>query len=263
MNYGFVKPVIESDHYILGAANSLPKIVLQADRKWKQFAPDYEPQAEKFETWGCTVWGTQNAEETLERRVFGNKPNYSERFQYNLCGINPPGGDPHKVAESIRNQGMVDQELLPMTDSLEEFTKPRPVTDALLYIGQEWLNHKDFGHEWLFVGGTTDEVRKIVIREALQYSPIGVSVTAWYKSEGVYVDLGQPNNHWCVLLEEADNGWLIMDSYDQTFKVLSYSHKIEFAKRYSLKERVAAPTPATIPQCPVLNWFGRMLKLKS
>lgn len=237
-NYGF-RPeniVIESDHYHLGATRSLPTEIIRPDRRWSPFVPDYEAQAPIFETDGCTVWGTQNCVEVLDRAIFGDKSNYAERFNYILGDVSPDGGgDPHAVAESIRTQGLVDQLELPMTETLDEFVQPNPMTEWYLAKGRKWLNHKAFGHEWVFTGGRSREVRTDLIRQALLYSPLGVSVSAWETGpDGTYVDGGRPNNHWVCLLEETPRGWLIFDSYDTGFKVLSFDHDIQFCKRYSL-----------------------------
>jgi hypothetical protein len=76
------------------------------------------------------------------------------------------------------------------------------------------------------------------MKEALKYSPLGVSVTAWYEEDGVYVDRGQLNNHWCVcygyIEDEGETYWKIFDSYDHSTKMLHPDHNISFCKRYSL-----------------------------
>lgn len=235
-NYGFVPPTIESDHYMLGAELSLPKIILQSNRRWAEFAPDYEAQAEKYETYGCPFYGSMNAIETLERRIFGEKSNYAEAFNYTLSGVTGPS-DPHKALENMRKNGLIDQSFLPMPETYEEFCNPERITPKMIEIGKSWVKKRELGHQWVFANSVSDELRKSLIREELQYSPLGISVTAWHKDKGIYVDLGLPNNHWCVLLEEVAEGWLVLDTYDGSFKVVSFSHNIQYCKRYSLNKR--------------------------
>ena len=86
--------------------------------------------------------------ETLINKIFATNPNYSERYIYNLVGITPPiGGDPQIVAETIRSKGMVDQGVLPMTDTLQEYEVPRPMTKDYISKGQAWLAEHSFLHE--------------------------------------------------------------------------------------------------------------------
>src|SRR3990167_8244997 len=87
------------DWLTLGASG----VVNRPDSTWPLVL--YEPQAEKFETWGCTVWGAENQIEIYIKEVYGIEPNYWEQFTYNDVGVNPPGPDPNLVYESIRDHG--------------------------------------------------------------------------------------------------------------------------------------------------------------
>lgn len=235
-NYGFVPPKIESDNYVLGGLLSLPKIILREDGQWGDFLPEYEPQFnDNFDSYGCTVWGTENAIEILDR-FYGKQTNYSERYIYILAGIRPPGASPHDIAETIRKKGLINDAKLPFTASFDEFLTPSPMTPELLTTGQFWLNGNEFGHEWVWQSPQNKEKRTELMKECLRYSPLGVSVTAWIEENGVYVDGGQPNTHWCVCFGWGEKGWKIFDSYDQSIKILSFDHNIAFCKRYGLKE---------------------------
>lgn len=236
-DFGYIEPEIKDEDYVLGAFTKLPKIELQKDGNWYPFLPRYEPQFnENFDSYGCTVWGTQNIIETFLKRLTGKEPNFSERFTYILAGIRPPGSDPHKVAEVVREFGLIEDRELPFTARYDEFLKPEPMTADLLDKGQRFLKDFSFGHEYVFKNETDGFKRLSLMREALKYSPLGVSVTAWFENErGEFEDQGQPNNHWCVLfrIDEFDRPW-IFDSYDQTIKILSKKHFIKTAKRYHI-----------------------------
>lgn len=257
LNYGFVEPQIADDHYVLGGARSLPKIVLQADGRWGKFLPTYEPQfGAGWDSEGCTVWGTENAAEILVKKIYGLEANFSERFIYNLIPVRPPGADPHTVAECIRDRGLIEEALLPMTKTFEEFCTPEPMDAQLLIRGQQWLLKNIFGHEWVFQGAVAKEQRIALMKEALRYSPLGVSVTAWFRGDdGIYRDNGQPNCHWCVCYDydEAKQAWLIFDSYDQSVKLYSYESDIKFCKRYSLMPGTGKPTEKP-------SWIVRLLE---
>lgn len=227
---------IESDHYHFGAARSLPAEVVLPSGDWTPFVPDFEAQDINFETDGCTVFGTMHCVIGLERHLAGENPNYSERFTYINAGVSPDGGgDPHAVAESIRTQGVIPQTELPMTETVDEFVQPDPMSDTYLAEGRGWLSTRAFGHEWVFTNGRPQDQRTTLMRQALQYSPIGMSVSAWELGpNGTYIDGGEPNNHWVSCFKDNGNGWLVFDSYEKEWKIIDYAHNIQFCKRYSL-----------------------------
>lgn len=233
MKYGFIPPQIDSTQYVLGGFTSLPKVILEPTGQWDKYLPEYEPQHENFETYGCTVWGTLNAIEILEKRLTTKESNYSERYIYNIVPIRPPGGDPHAVADAIREAGLIPDEPTPAT--FAEFCMPP--TQAQINIGGEWGRKWNFGYEWVF-NNVSKTARVQLMKEALMYSPICVSVTAWHEEDGIYVDKGQINNHWTVVYGYTEaNGkvfWKVFDSYDHSHKILHPDHEILYCKRYSL-----------------------------
>jgi len=237
-NYGFNEPEeIEDKEWKLGRAGKL----YQPNGDWTKYLPKEEFQITKkgAETAGCTIWGTLNAKEILLKRIFNKEYNFSDRFNYNVAGLDLGGHDPHDSAQSIRHNRVIDEELLPMTDTYEEFIKPRPMTDELL--NQASLFPYELVHWWIWTKNDklTKDQRTALIRDSLKYSPICASVTAWRKKNGVYVDDGRPNTHWCVIFGEDKKGWKVFDSYDQTIKILSFDHNIRYAKGYDIIEKPA------------------------
>lgn len=232
-DYGFHPDQVEfkPEDYVFGAGQ-LAGVVLQEDGDWTNWIPIFEAQAPGYETSGCTVFGTLNALEMLHKRLFGNEPNYSDRFTYINAGITLAGANPQNACESIRKQGVIDQELLPMPQTYAEFAQPKPMFDTLLDKGKQWKF--SFGHDWVL----KNEVNNERLRQALRYSPLGVSVTAWEEKDGVYIDSGRLNNHWCVLVKFDGDKPVVFDSYKKELKTLSADHKIFFAKRYSLSPQM-------------------------
>ena len=236
-NYGYVRPEFKEDNYVFGGLGELKGEILQPDGQWDNFLPTYEPQFnEFFDSNGCTVWGSQNCIETLLKRLTSQDQNFSERFTYILAGIRPPGADPHSVLEIMRSNGLIANDLLPMTSSFEEFLQPDPMTVNLLVEGHRFPY--EIKHDWVWVGKQNRNERTKKLRDALKYSPVGISATAWYEQNGVYVDKGRPNTHWCVCYGWTDRGWKVFDSYDQSKKIVSYDHNIECAKRFVLISKV-------------------------
>ncbi|MDI6820924.1 MAG: hypothetical protein QMD65_01970 [Patescibacteria group bacterium] len=248
-NYGFIPDKIEPEHYIFGSS-SIPQIILEENSQWDKYLPLYEPQFENFETWGCTVWGTLNAIEILHKRLFNIEPNYSERFLYILAGVREPGSTPHLIAETIRKNGLINQEELPITETYEEFIKPDPMSKLYLSKGEDWLSQYEIKHEWVsdksFEG----------LKEALKYSPFGIAVYAWaVNSEGLfYRPMGAKDSHWCVLFGYVDGlYWKVFDSYDQSIKYLTWNFGFNYVKRYYLRKKEVWETQKK-------NWFQKFVE---
>ena len=198
-------------------------------------------QQRRIETLTCTQHGTNNAIETLERRLFNLPSDYSERLVAIGSGNTETGNDPHKVAEWIRHNGLVDEKVLPFDDSIEtweQYFSPNPLTNELSNKAKLWLKNREFKHEWVFQGGSIQNKQKMLL-EALQYSPIGVSVDAWKRNDdGLYVKTpGDRDNHWTIIVRgEKKKPWKVLDSYydDDFIKELDWNYDFNFAKLYVL-----------------------------
>lgn len=238
INPGLINRLAQTGEYFFGQSK-LPKIVLQKDgRGWGHYLPqDVIQNANGFEPSSCTSYGTINAIETLFRRM-GVEVSYSERaLAISAYTLIPGYNDPHTVAETIRKVGLMDETLLPWEEAktLEEYYSPKPLTKTLVENGKIWLKTYVFQHEWVFKTDDPIEIKRTKIKEALRYSPLGVSVFAWVKNlDGLYVKApGVRDNHWCVLYDfDENNNWYIFDTYDYTHKILSKDYNFETAKAY-------------------------------
>lgn len=270
-----INEVQDPKAFVLGGSIELPKIILQENGQWDAFLPVYEPQYnEFFDSYGCTIWGWLNAIEIMEKRMTGIEHNYAERFNYILAKIKPPGADPHQVAEVIRERGAIKQELLPLTPEMtfEEFNKPNPMTKSLLEEGMKFPYEMKHQYLWPVGKKLTPEERKKILKEHLQYSVIPLSVTAWFQNvKGTYIDTGERNTHWCVLIgwnEKGDDwynpelpeGWKIFDSYEQSVKIVDFElHNFEIAKRIHLDPSNYLPQLSLIGK--ILELIGKILTL--
>ena len=116
-----------------------------------------------------------------------------------------------------------------------------------LDMGKKWLEQYDFNYDWLFaykqswwngifrwITGNKD--RTDLLKEALKYSPIGISVYAWQYRNGLAYKLeGQRDNHWVMLYGyEEGKYWKIYDHYDKKFVQVEWNYPFGYAMRYSL-----------------------------
>lgn len=242
VNYGFLQPEILPENWVLGGILEAKKKVLNKDRDWLTYLPLGEIQRRNIETSSCTQYGTQNAIETLEKRLFRKTKNYSERFTAIGANNSKEGNDPHIVAEHIRKNGLLEEDYLPFTDEIltwEEYMSPDPLPRKLIRKAKKWLKIRKFNHEWIAPKGADKKVRLERIKEALQYSPIGVSVDAWNEKNGIYYkEDGAPDNHWCLLVAFKEYP-IVFDSYldDGAFlKKLDKNYDFGFAKLFTLEE---------------------------
>ena len=264
-NFGFdpSKVIIKKEAWKFGS--NIPLIVQKEDGQYDDYLPAYEAQADKYETYGCTVWGGQNQAEGTIKFLFGFEPNYYEGYNYNLANITPPGADPDVVYETFRKQGFIDQR--PMPSTLEEFCKPRPVTDDLLVEGEFWLDEFEFNHEWI-IPSNPNKMKELIVA-TLPYSIVGLSVTSWFKdTDGLYVDMGMPNSHWCICYgyRKTEDGKIILkifDSYDHSKKELHPDHFVAFAKRIQIKKKTKPTYDTTSIGSVLLKWLSQLFaKLK-
>lgn len=236
-NYGFKKPTIESDHYVLGAS-ATPQIVLRPDGQWD--TPEFEEQRRNgIETYNCTGFGTCSCLEIVMKVCFSVLINFSDRALGIMAGTKDGGNDPHTVIEAARCQGLLKEWLLPFTDlltTIEEYYSPNPLPDDLKATALNFLKDYRIWHEWVFNRelGKGDEIARM--KQALQYSPLGVSVYAWKQGQdGLYFKEDEQDNHWTVCYGyEEGTYWKIFDTYDGGFKKLRWDYNFGFVKRYAI-----------------------------
>lgn len=243
MNYGFLESLQTPDNYVLGGVG-VEKKIINPTRNWKLFLPQGEIQKRTIETSSCTAFGTNNAIETLEKKIFGKTKDYSERFVAIGSGQRPEGNDPHTVCEFIRHNGLLEETVLPFTDeikSIEEYLNSGYLHQGYLQLAKKWLKQRDFKHEWVFKKDEPLKTKQFKLMEALEYSPIGISVAAWHQDGDFYVKApDEPDNHWALLVNgKQGESWEIFDSYlddGQYIKKLDFDYNFQFAKLFILNE---------------------------
>lgn len=236
---GFIAPIITQDNFVLGGLG-VPLPVINPSGDWTPYLPTFESQLQTyFDSFGCTVYGTLNAVETLNKFLTNIEENYSDRFTYNAVGISPPGGDPHIVATTIRGSGLLfETDLSSLASSLAEFATPRPLPIDLRVKAQKWLNKQMLGHQWIWTSQPDTKTRIELLKDALTKGTVCISVDAWYQNDqGLYYSPNKLNGHWTFIYKIDDTGIYCFDSYNDAkintnLKKLTLDHNIQFAKVY-------------------------------
>ena len=240
-NYGLIIDERKPEDWIMGGTGNLKGVVLQENGQWDEFLPLFEAQYNPVETFACASFGTLNAIEILLKRMFGYEENYSDRFLAKVSGTDPKiGNSPQTVAEYLRKIGVPLQskwDFTPDIDTSEKFYAPIPAK-LFDYAKEDFTNKFIFKHQ--YVNGNPED-----IKAALRYSPVAISVTAWYEEDGVFVQRGT-DNHWvvCYGYDDAKQAYKVFDSYNTIYsgeskfekKLYSYSANIAIAKSYFIEK---------------------------
>lgn len=261
-NYGFIEPEIKDTDYRLCGYTKLSAEVLCPDGQWDDYLPEKEYQNKNgLETSSCVTFGTLNCLEILYKKLYGKEENYSERYIAKLSGTTPSGNSIQTVADTIRKKGNISEKLLPFSSDINTWDKFfTNIPEELLLMGQNWLTLFSYGHEYIFTINNTDKQAKL--KEALKYSPCGVSVCAWIKDDnGRYIKpAGTRDNHWVCCYGHSCEGpqsswyWKIYDTYDDTHKKLVWDYDFGYAKRYVLQKKSISPAEK-------LSFYQRTLRV--
>lgn len=262
--YGFLEPKsIEPEEYILGGYTKLKGKVINPSGQYKDFLPAKDLQRQNgYESFNCTGYGTNTAIETLlafhgekqikENSYIGEGFNFSERFTGIMAGTLPPGNDPHKVAESVRKGGLINDDLLPYGEinNTGDYYSPNPIDKDLISKGKDFLKRYKIRHQWVFTGkgGRRDH-----LMEALTKGIVCVSADAWRERNGKYYkEKGARDNHYTTVYGYVYNEkWLIFDSYDNTHKELEWSYDFLYAKMFTVEKKTTTKKPC---------WFCDIIK---
>lgn len=231
-SYGFIPSFPEEGDYILGGTTKLGSKVIVEDGQWDNHLPVEEYQRLGVETQGCVSWGTLSAVEILIKRLTGIEYNWSDRYLAWNSDTTERGNTPTNVCEYLRKAGVPFQHKWDNTKELNTWAKFYETPPAKLVddARTDFLAKFSFKHEFV-------PPHPEMIKEALQYSPLGFSVFAWVKKDGVhYRPKGAIDNHYAVCYgwveRDGKTVWKIFDSYDNVKKL--YEGTPMIVKRFEI-----------------------------
>ena len=251
-SYGFRPSKIEIQDYKLGGLSKASREVLQFNGQWTALLPQDEIQKKRnVETMSCVSFGLCNQVEIMEKRIYGVVSNYADRALAIASETDENGNEPTKVYETARKiLGFIPEAFLPFDESIQSFAdyhSPKPLNKSYYDEGRKWLNKYELKHEWV----STDAKS---LMQALQYSPLGVSVNAWLADgELYYKPKNSADNHWTLLVGYKEGEyWLVYDSYPDTdgdyIKKLKWDYAFGMVKGISLN-------PVAKKKCWLLSWL--------
>lgn len=248
----FIYPDLTEAHYRFGSS-PLVGTPLREDGDWRPYAPPEEEQnINGIESSACYVEGQQHAIATIEEETFGEiDNNYSARFNALLSDGTEYGGDPIKGADSIRHDGLIPDYLMPFSEEIktwDDFHSWLGVDETMCRrIGQEYRAKRKLGHDIVVERNDSLEAKYSKMKQALKYSPLPLSVSAWFEKEGEYYKPeGMIDNHMVVgLYIDEKNRLHIRDTYQPFNKILEPNYNIDFAMRWTVEKRTEPLNKAT------------------
>lgn len=243
-NYGLLEDLtLNPKDWRFGGISGATKTVLREDGQYLDFLPTRELQHNGFDSMACVSFSALNCLEMIHR-VNGLPVNYSDRFLAKMSGTTPQGNYLTMVAETIRREGLVIEDLWPFSfgsdiRTWEAFYAdiPQEVRDR----AKDWLT--GWNYAWERVG-------KNDLKDALRYGPVQVTVYAWPRPvNGLYTDGGNTKRNHAVALVGYKEGeyWTIFDHYDKTVKNLVWDYDFGTHIQFSLTPKTIVPMPISIP----------------
>lgn len=249
----FIYPEITPGHeeYTFGSDNAGE--IIRPDGDFRDYVPQGEEQnRHDVESSACYIESPQHGVATIQEEEF-NLPdqNYSARFNALLSNGTENGGDPLKGADSIRNDGLIPEGMMPFDESItswEDFHSWKGVNERACWAAGELFKKRWKLNNWIvFKKEEPIEIKYAKLREALKRSPVPMSVYAWVEIDGVYVKPeGTRDTHLtlCVYLDEKNRPYFF-DSYSPFLKIGEPFYNSEFAMRWTVK-KVVETSPSNL-----------------
>jgi hypothetical protein len=123
------------------------------DGDWRPFLVKEEKQfSDNADTMGCVSFSANNSLEIQTKQQTGQEVNYSDRFLAKMSGTTLQGNYLYKVADTLRNIGIVTEAEYPTPSSYNWDSYYAPIDQAViskaqkLDVAYEWVNRADFKH---------------------------------------------------------------------------------------------------------------------
>ena len=257
-NFG-LKPIeIKATDYIFGGISGVERNKRVENKDWTDWMPEREYQFNRyFDSMGCVSFAALNslefqfnkwlseldenspvenliAYDFLRNKGYlkDNKINFSDRFTAKMSGTTYRGNSLVRVADTIRNKGLVTEKDYPFKPTDNWWSYYAPVPYHLKKRGLEFLKYFDIQYEWAAI--MTQDI--IQLSEALKEAPIQITVFAWMQPiNGVYRRVYNAPNHAVTLFKIDGDYAYIFDHYDDDVKKLALDFRIGAGLKYNFK----------------------------
>lgn len=238
--YGLKFDTPDPKHWVFGAS-PIPYEPLQEDGDWTNYLPVKEFQnLNGIEPYACVIFTMLNCIEILIKRKYGIERNYSDRFLATVVGTRGVGSSPQEAAEILREFGVPFESAWGMENIDTEDKYFATIPQAIYDLAKEFKAEWDFKHD--FVEPIPEK-----ITQALQCSPLLISVSAWYSNPAgrYYRPPGMADNHATTMFYERVGEFRrVFDSYDLPFiKDVEWNALPTMLKRFWIEKKVTPEVP--------------------
>ena len=173
-NFGVLFGERSTDYRAGLVGGSLPYEV-RSSGNWEAFLPIEEKQFnDNGDSMSCVTFAELSGIEMQEIYHDGIQSNYSDRWIAKMSGTTPQGNYLWKVADAIREFGLVKETSYPAPQAPWTWADyhadiPEPLLSQLKAEGQEWLKKWDVKYEWV-------EVSKESLMKHLKHAPLTVVI---------------------------------------------------------------------------------------
>jgi hypothetical protein len=225
-----------------GGNSPIVRTELMPDKDWKKIELEHEIQFNNqslYDTLFCVTYAdlkaiakllthlealgrfTPTQLARLAKYKKNGKYNFSERFTGTLGETTTQGAYQFKIAQAIRNFGLIPQDMFPLADNFNDNIDKRFITKEMYDCGKEFLDIVAVNYEWV------DNMP-----EYLKYSPIPLIVkfANYINPEDILAPEGATDHQVCGVLstpqynEIEDTYWQRYKRYrpDKTFSFMAF-----------------------------------------
>ncbi len=253
---GLIIKAPSPEDYIAGASPVTGKLEERlANGIWTPYRPTAEVQYKQFsfDTMSCASfsanncmeyqinWMLQNNKISPELKAWLNSNGYlengicnlSDRFTAIMSGTTKQGNYFQAVWDSIRNNGVIPERVLPFGgNSWDEYHDATVITEEMKALGKEWIKRFDAVYEWVTFDNNPDFTPDQVsaCKEHLKFAPLHIAIPV-------------PGTHAITLECIQEPTLTVFDQYPPFVNINQINYQIHYAMRgyVSLKD-VVVPT---------------------
>lgn len=238
----FKYPIISDKDYVFGSGQ-VKGTVLRPDGDWRNFLPPAEAQRRNgVESSACFVEAEQHALATILEEQYGIlDSNFAARFNLIYSNATPDGGDPLRAAQTFRDYGLIPDSMLPFSEEIkswEEFRSFKGSNERLCQEeGRAWRAKWEPKYDIVVTREMEVKTKYAVLKEALKYSPIPVSVYGGNFDDGASKPPGVWDTHLVELIYIDDKNYpYVFDTYEPYVKKLAPLYNFDFGMRFTLEK---------------------------
>lgn len=277
-----------------GAETGVFAQILEETAQYDLYLPDEETQNKlnkagliSFDALACVTFSGENSTEVLFNRLrtnglmsvrgekflkdngyinpTTNRVNFSDRFNAKLSGTTRSGNNLETVATSIRDDGLVPENVWPVPTGLADLPTDNDrwnayyseIPQSVKDLGQQFKKYFQINTQWVGLGTTTPDILKYWLKRGpLQVATLICS--PWNSTEGMppIPACGCGAGHAYTIYGFTETGWKAFDTYKSFKKLLAFDYCIPWAVQYYVKEVAEAERPDEVSYV-----FTKQLKL--